>query len=109
MGYAWELKLTVVVAVFCLFKACPASPLVLGASRALFVAGHALLYWGMASFNQSIVRKASWPKEKKDKARSKIQIDLVRPLILRGLVVAFIHWRFALNPPPASLSHNGMV
>ena len=88
----------VVCAVYCLFKRFPSEGVVF-ISRVLFVFGHALLLWQLSRFNGSVMKKSTWSMERKEKARGVIQKDLFRPLLIRAVLVAIIHWRFNLNPP----------
>ena len=97
-AHPWEVKLVVVCAVYCLFKRFPSEAVVL-ISRCLFVFGHVLLLWQLSRFNGSVMSKSSWSMERKEKARVVIQKDLFRPLLIRAVLVAIIHWKFNLNPP----------
>ena len=96
---AWEVKLVFVLAVYCLFKFFSGSVALVWISRLVFVAGHVFLYMATSRFNASIFKKATWTLERKEKARGRIQKDIVRPLLLRAAVVGLIHWKVGMNPP----------
>jgi len=96
---AWEVKLVFVLAVYCLFKFFSGNETLVWISRGVFVAGHVFLYAATSQFNASIFKKATWTLERKEKARSRIQKDIVRPLLLRAAGVGLIHWKLGMNPP----------
>jgi len=95
----WEVKLVFVVAIYSLFKRFPDSSALLIASRCFFVGGHVVLYWLAARTNHSVMKIATWTIDRKEKARSAIQKDLVRPLLLRAVVVAALHYKLNMLPP----------
>ena len=98
-SFPWEVKLVCVLGVYALFKRWPNNAQLILASRAVFVLGNVLLLYLMSRFNQSIMKKGNWTMDRKDKARSAIQKDLVKPLFLRALAVVAIHWKLHMNPP----------
>lgn len=97
--YPWEVKLVLMLATYCFFKFFHSNSFVLAAARIIFIVGHGFLYWKIARFNVSVMKRPGWTIDSKEKARSQIQQDLLRPLFIRGIIVAIVHLKFSVNPP----------
>ncbi len=97
----WELKALLVVSVYALLKLAGAftkHDIFIMVMRGFFILGHLIFFYFFMLSNGRITKSQGRPNEEKVKAKKSCQLAF-RSILIRALIIGFIHYRTGMLPP----------